>query len=693
MVFFSSIEFGNVIGGAPARGAFVQRGRRHDGCLRTPAPASRMVPGVAARSAEITESAKKMKKRTHPFRLLAWSLTWALASAFAVALTLTAHLYYSSGQAIAWTGFASLFGLLLLFYAIVLVPPSVVFAPAGALARRLFGTKAETAYKALLIIGYFTVILYFTYRVSASSSHQQPGFLSSGMVFFLVLFSFALMWRSFFKIYHPGRKAFLILFAACCLLLSAAVLYGIYHKTHQHAAKIFSQKSLNIPYDKSSGNKVAIIGIDGASWHILTPLMEQGKLPHLGSIKRNGVHGPLQTYMPTSSPLIWTTIASGFSPGEHNIQGFGNYRLPGVDSNVVLAFPTKIGFSGIQKLFMRLGIGMTSLRSFQRKRPALWDIASIVPLHTAVVNWWASYPTYPVSGTMVSDRLYYLYGKKEEQIDAKLSAVEKKAVVFPPELQPLLLKMVVNPFTLDDRVYLRFMDVSKQEISRMNDLPMKLHDLRSEFKYLYSMDETYFRISRYLLEQDENDYRLVMIYLRGIDTISHCAMRYSLLLDDPEVEQQDKEKFGRAIEQYYIHTDRMVGELLKEIEDDYNVVILSDHGFSREGRAYWGHHRAPSGIIMMQGPVIRENLSLTDADVYDVAPTCLYLLGLPVGADMPGRVLKEAVEPGWLEKHPVAKIDTYGRFELESAPERRKDAGGEVDEKMLERLRALGYIQ
>ena len=74
--------------------------------------------------------------------------------------------------------------------------------------------------------------------------------------------------------------------------------------------------------------------------------------------------------------------------------------------------------------------------------------------------------------------------------------------------------------------------------------------------------------------------------------------------------------------------------------------------------------------------------------IYDIAPTVLTLLGLPVPADSDGRVLVEILEPGFLAEHPVTTLPSYDPYFT------REGAVAEVDEEeILEQLRSLGYIE
>ena len=53
---------------------------------------------------------------------------------------------------------------------------------------------------------------------------------------------------------------------------------------------------------------------------------------------------------------------------------------------------------------------------------------------------------------------------------------------------------------------------------------------------------------------------------------------------------------------------------------------------------------APDGFLLAVGDGIRPGATLERASVLDVAPTILYLMGLPVARDMEGRVLTEIVD-------------------------------------------------
>src|SRR4028118_2072754 len=118
-----------------------------------------------------------------------------------------------------------------------------------------------------------------------------------------------------------------------------------------------------------------VIGIDGGEWRVIRKLWDQGKLPNLRRIAERGVSTTLHTAY-NSSPVIWTTIATGVTPPEHGITDF------------VVPTPQ----------------GDVPISSEVRKVPALWNMLTKVGRRVAVLGWWGSWPAEEVNGVVVTDR-------------------------------------------------------------------------------------------------------------------------------------------------------------------------------------------------------------------------------------------------------------------------------------------------
>jgi len=131
--------------------------------------------------------------------------------------------------------------------------------------------------------------------------------------------------------------------------------------------------------------KIAILGLDGADWEIMTPLLSEGQLPNLGRLKVRGAWGNMKTMMPWLSPLLWTSVATGKPPEEHGIIDF-------------LAKDAKTG-------------QIVPVSSRWRRVKALWNMFTDAGKSSAFIAWWATWPSEPVQGFMVSDRVAYsLFG-------------------------------------------------------------------------------------------------------------------------------------------------------------------------------------------------------------------------------------------------------------------------------------------
>ena len=65
-----------------------------------------------------------------------------------------------------------------------------------------------------------------------------------------------------------------------------------------------------------------------------------------------------------------------------------------------------------------------------------------------------------------------------------------------------------------------------------------------------------------------------------------------------------------------------------------------------------GSHRM-DGVLMMKGVGLRKGIKIMNANIMDIAPTVLYLLGLSISKDMDGVVLKDAILDEVLEQNPI----------------------------------------
>ncbi|MCH7667331.1 MAG: alkaline phosphatase family protein [Acidobacteria bacterium] len=410
----------------------------------------------------------------------------------------------------------------------------------------------------------------------------------------------------------------------------------------------------------SAGPRVILVGIDGLDWKVMEPLMTRGVLPNLARLRSQGMAGRLSTLLPTYSPIIWASIATGKNARQHGITGFVNRRPSGET---------------------------TPFTSNSRRSRALWNILSDADRRVAVVGWWTTWPAERVNGVMVSDRM--LYNRFNLWLGLAHHGEDLPAQTYPESLFDTLVEKTRIPETLEQEFFETFGPELEQPVLERN-----LHDPWYELFLVFARDRAYVDILEIVHGRERFDF--TAFYLNGADIASHYFWKYRFPEDwegtVPEATRRERE---RVIERYYRWVDRAIAPLLAQVGEDCVVVVVSDHGFVGGKRSdspeISGIHYnvAPPGVILMAGGGLPSGTTLHDASVLDITPTLLHLMGFAVGRDMDGRVLAEVRDAPALDGREVAFVSTFEPV----------GSGGEVDplvtghdDAILERLRALGYI-
>ena len=72
-------------------------------------------------------------------------------------------------------------------------------------------------------------------------------------------------------------------------------------------------------------NKCIVIGLDGATFDLINPLIKAGKLPAIKKMMEEGSHGVLESTIPPLTGPAWVSFATGKNPGKH---GCYDFELP-----------------------------------------------------------------------------------------------------------------------------------------------------------------------------------------------------------------------------------------------------------------------------------------------------------------------------------------------------------------------------
>lgn len=391
--------------------------------------------------------------------------------------------------------------------------------------------------------------------------------------------------------------------------------------------------------EKTTDRELILLGIDALDWELMNPLLEQGLLPQFQKMIRMGTSARINTNEVGGSAVYWTSIATGQHADKHGIQGF------------VTTDPS----SG----------QLVPYTSDMRRSKAFWNIFGEAGLTVGVVGWYISWPAEPVNGFMLSS---YLGMKGEDQLTWKGTIyAESPGMVYPESLQPDVDQIIQDT----GKRYARNLGliVKSRALKENSELILSTREA-------FLSDEIYIEAGLQLFQRERP--QIFAVYLSGLDSIGH---RFTHA--DAGAQHKYDLKYGKVQENYYRYMDRVLGLVMKEMRADSIIVVVSDHGLRN------GVH-SDDGVFICAGPEIRRGVRISEEiNLTDVCPTLLYLLGFPVSSEMDGRVFSGVVEPSSLAKNPIRYIPGYGKRENTTAVPLKS----QFDEKIVERLKSLGYLK
>jgi hypothetical protein len=161
-----------------------------------------------------------------------------------------------------------------------------------------------------------------------------------------------------------GQRGFTIGLGAALVLAGSTPLAGRFVSGAPGAAP--ARVLARVEQRDALAARVAIIGLDGADWSVIDPLLAANELPNLAALLSRGRGAVLRSIEPIQSPVVWTSIFSGRPPHEH---GIANWK---------------------------------SAHTANRRTGVLWEMAGAAGLASLVVNVPGTWPPTAVEGGLVS---------------------------------------------------------------------------------------------------------------------------------------------------------------------------------------------------------------------------------------------------------------------------------------------------
>ncbi len=548
--------------------------------------------------------------------------------------------------------------------------------------------------------------------------------------------------------------------------------------------------------------KVLVIGLDGATFDLLAPWIEMGRLPTLARLIEEGVSGTLESTSPPISSAAWASFATGKNPGKHGVVDFvhpeeNGYRVTIVSSkkrgskalwNLVSEAGGQVGVVGVpvtyppeevngfmisgfltpssksdytyppslrQELDEKLG-GFQLLPSEKYRSTASTDkfiedmIADIEKRTEAVVYlmgkpwdlfscvFWSpdmmqhevwrlldrSHPQYdPIAAQAYGEQIIGFYERLDDCVRRILAQVDEDVTVvvmsdhgFGPThnfflvntwLEKMgLLRLKRDPFTLTKYLVFKagFTPLNAFRVAKA----LRLGFLRRWFRFQRGgglMKRLFLSFADVDWSQTKafavGSFGQIYINLAGrrpqgiVQPEEYEGLREEII--EKALEIRDPHSGEPIVERAYRREELYFGDYLERMPDiilvprryEYMAFGHADFGSHRLVEPIFGlsgHHR-PQGMIILWGEKVKGGETIEGARIIDLAPTVLYLMGIPIPVDMDGQVLTEVLKPEFVSQNPPLFSD------LGSDREPGRDVySPQEEEEVRERLKGFGYV-
>lgn len=291
--------------------------------------------------------------------------------------------------------------------------------------------------------------------------------------------------------------------------------------------------------------KLLIIGLDGATFDVIRPMIAAGELPNLAALMNQGTSSYLESTIPPCSPPAWTSFMTGMNPGSHGVFGFVNFdplSYTHLDSSPVTA---------------RSLAGHT-----------FFDSLSQAGYRLAVLTVPITYPAWAINGYMVA-------GEPCPDTETGLAYPEDFAA------------------GLDHRYAFLSTFWSKPNAEIIAGL--------------FDMDERRTALALQLI--GEKGFDAMVVVFGATDRSQHNFWRYYDPDFEARLKLPREADFEDVIPNVYRRADTAIGRLLSRVGKDTTVFIISDHGGGPAATQYlhtnaWLGHQGLLSVKQSQDTVV-----------------------------------------------------------------------------------------
>ncbi len=543
------------------------------------------------------------------------------------------------------------------------------------------------------------------------------------------------------------------------------------------------------------GRPVFVIGLDGATFDLLLPWMDEQRLPHLAAIFRKSAHGQLRSTIPPVTAPAWASFQTGKNPGKHGLFHFtryqqGTYETPLVDAssirsrtiwqilsdhgkrvgiiNVPLTYPPRpvngfmisgmltpepakgfyppelyheltsqvgdyeifvpvrtrdyLGVRDFVKAVTRLAEKRAQAALYMLSREK-WDFfmvhfqSSDILQHSLWSHLDPGHPDFLTNDHQERECVMGFYERLDELIGDLVQQMDQKGILVVMSdhgFGPALRRVYLNSWLLNQGLMAASWGSARRRAIQLAESLVRSVDVLKIRRRIIKPRSRSERLVNHLtrdmlIDWDRTKafalsgpfFGRVYVNCRGREArgIVEPGTQIEALRDEIAealLELRDPDTDAKVIKNVFRREDIYHGGLLETMPDlvveptDGYMIATAFRGeklVEPVPRFMTGTHRM-HGILMLRGEPFPENTQIENAQITDVAPTILHLMGVPIPSDMDGRALHKAMAPSYLSEHPIQ----YEEASVSTAAEGGDAYSAEETENVRERLRGLGYL-
>lgn len=260
--------------------------------------------------------------------------------------------------------------------------------------------------------------------------------------------------------------------------------------------------------------------------------------------------------------------------------------VPAWSSMLTSRDPGVLGIYGFRNRSSRSYAELASADSRAVQHPRVWEQVGAAGQQVIVANVPQTYPVMPVRGSLISD---FTTPSPQHQF------------THPPTLRAEMLR-------------------------RHPDYRFDISDFRTEDKAalearLYDVMEAQYQTFDHLLAAE--DWRLAIHVNMGVDRVQHGFWRFH----DPQHRRHEPGRFSTVIRDYYRWVDGWIGRLLRHVDSETSVLVVSDHGVKRmDGAVALNEWLRLHGWLCLKEPLLT-GITRFDAALIDWSRTRAWSTG------------------------------------------------------------------